>query len=72
MARSNTKIMVSSDTVVDQNKVATFTSTITVDTTEITVTSRYPSSELYEDNKEVIEADRDEFVAYVRRIQSNL
>lgn len=72
MSLSNTKIIVSADTVVGSTKVANYTSTINADTTEVTVTSRYVSSSLYDANKSTIESDRDNFVAYVREIQANL
>ena len=73
MALSNTKIIVSAETVVNGVKVATYTSTInTGSSTEVSVTSRYLDKNLYDNNKTTIETDRDDFVAYVRGIQSSI
>ena len=72
MAFGNTRITVTADTTVGTTKVASFSAIITTGTTEISINSRYHSSDLYEANKTTIEADRDSFVEYVRGIQSRL
>lgn len=72
MALSNTKVSVMADTVVDGVKVASYSATVNVDTTEVTVTTRYTSSDAYEAHKAVIEADRDDFVKFAMDVQKSV
>ena len=69
---SNKKVSVMADTVIGSTKVATYSAIISVDTTEMTVTTRYPSAEVYEANKTTIEADRDAFVEFASGLQNSL
>ena len=72
MALGNKKISVMADTTVDSVKVATYSATVNVDTTEVTVTTRYTSSDAYEAHKAVIEKDRDEFVVFAMDVQKSV
>lgn len=69
---ANTRITIVADTVIDENKIASFGAIINTDTNDLSLTTRYVDKEACKVHRDVVRADQAEFEDYAYALQDQL
>lgn len=69
---NNKRLTIVAETVLDDEKIASYGAILNLDTMELSLTSRHVDEEACKLNKELVRADRAEFEDYAYMIQDQL
>lgn len=69
---ANTRITIVADTVIDENKIASFGAIINTDTNDLSLTTRYVDKEACKVHRDVVRADQAAFEDYAYALQDQL
>lgn len=69
---NNTRLTIVAETVLDDEKIASYGAILNLDTMELSLTNRYIDKEACKLNKELVRADQAEFEDYAYMVQDQL